>query len=327
MASEHEPKPPQGEIILSAPLHSDMSSVYHLIQDGDRISANIVADQPENHHAVMRPSQIVNNDTFLSESGSKSGALRSISYTPPITRSKSKLLGVEQSLPLSKNARQRQSSIKNQKRKARAQPITTTFHYFICFPIEIRLEIFRHMFPHPRTISTSNQHYSTRDSSQIELLKPAVTFYINHEARQETLRFWVVDKAFNHTPGAFDEMSFRPNYDQFQLNVYLWNSESYIQSMRRFEEKNPGCLSAVKEITLVASKPGYMPIFNLKLHDRPNIFQHLPKLERVFIRCVIFKPQLILKFWPSLHKFWMQKVWKQAWGSKEKVPDISYLAI
>ncbi|APA15131.1 predicted protein [Sclerotinia sclerotiorum 1980 UF-70] len=303
MESEHKPKPPQDEITLN----SNMSN------------------QPENHHAIMRPPQIDNRDMFLFESGSKRRALRSISYNTRITRSKSKLLGIEQSFPLYPDVCQGAKSIKNQKRKARAQPITTMFHYFIRLPTEIRLEIFHHMFPHPRTISTSNQHYQTRDSSQIELLKPSVTFYINHEARQETLRFWGVDKAPNHAPGVFNEISFRANYDHFQLNIYLWDRESYIESMRRFEEKNPGRLSAVKEITLVASKPGYLPIFNFKSHDQPNIFQHLPELERVFIKCVVFKPQLILKFWPSSHVAWMQKVWKQAWASKEKVPDISYL--
>ncbi|KAJ8068138.1 hypothetical protein OCU04_003709 [Sclerotinia nivalis] len=307
MASEHKPKPPQDEITLSAPLHSNMPN------------------QPENHHAVMRPPQIDNNDMFLYESGSKNGALRSISYTPRITRSKLKLPRVEQSLTLSSNAPQRQRSIKNQKKKARAQPITTTFHYFIRFPVEIRLEIFRYMFPHPRTISTSNQHYRTRDSSQIELLRPPVTFYINREARKETLRFWCVGKGSNHTLGAFNEISFSPNYDHFQLKIYLWDSESYAESMRRFEEENPGCLSIITEITLVASKPGHMPILRSKVYDQPNIFHHLPKLERVFIRCVTFKPPLILKFWPVSHVAWMQKVWKQTWSSKKKVPDISYL--
>ncbi|KAF7865985.1 hypothetical protein EAF04_006148 [Stromatinia cepivora] len=306
MASEHKPEPSQDEILLSATLHSNM------------------LNQPENHHAVMRPPQSDNNDMLLFENGSESENLRSISYTPRITRSQSKLPGAKNSLTRSSNASQAQRSIIHQTKKVKVKPLAT-FHYFTRFPVEIRLEIFRHMFPHPQTISTSNQRYRTRASSQIELFKPPITCYINREARKETLRFWFVGKASGQARGTFNEISFSPNYDHFQLNIYLWDSESYVESMRRFEERNPGCMSTITEITLVATRPGHMPILRSKVDDGPNIFQHLPKLERVFIRCVIFKPPLILRFWPASHVEWMRTVWKQTWGSEKKTPDISYL--
>ncbi|KAB8291566.1 hypothetical protein EYC80_006366 [Monilinia laxa] len=199
--------------------------------------------------------------------------------------------------------------------KAEDEPL---FKDFSRLPPEIRSMIWALCFPEPRKLVTTSEGIDiVYVSPKILLLPSPITCFINRESRAETLKLWRV----------VGKNSFRPNFDEFQLDFESWDNPKYVKSMARFEKNCPGCFSKMEEITLVAKKwcYGFDSYYEMgyKRSGIPNVFEQLPMLKRIIILCPEWENSSVPNKIVMDSTKWFQAMWRDIWGG-ETVPDLLY---
>ncbi|QSZ29276.1 hypothetical protein DSL72_003788 [Monilinia vaccinii-corymbosi] len=196
--------------------------------------------------------------------------------------------------------------------------VQTLFKDFSRLPAEIRLMIWGFSFPEPRKVVTTSEGVEgLYVSPSITLLRPPITCFINMESRAETLKLWKV----------FGQSSFRPNYDDFQIDFESWDNPEYVKSMEVFELNCPGCFSKIEEVTLVAKRwrYGFDAIYpdGYVKSEMPHMFQHLPMLKRVLLLCPEWENRSIPDATITESRKWFQGMWKDTWGD-QTIPELLY---
>jgi hypothetical protein len=110
------------------------------------------------------------------------------------------------------------------------QILLDEFHYFPKLPKELRLIIWRKMFPDPQDIVLPDWSFRPKGSLDFRPIFPPITSRLNQESRDETnlhyLLFWIPSDNTLGGPSQ-ERLCFAPKRDTFVLSSYVLAEINY----------------------------------------------------------------------------------------------------